>query len=89
MVIIYPLPMKIEDTITIRKIRKYTLKADVKVSFLFFLIFSDFLNLICSFSRHDGRNLQIQNSHTKGQRKVKSAWVTGCFAGKILKFTLF
>ncbi len=49
MVIIYLLSMKIENTIMIKKIQKYTLKTDVKMSFFFFLIFSFFLNLISSF----------------------------------------
>ncbi len=50
MVIIYPLLMKIENMIMIRKTGKYTLKTDVKMSFSFFLIFSFFLNLISSFT---------------------------------------
>ncbi len=58
-IIFYPLPMEIENNITIRKIWKYTLKADVKMLFLFFLIFSFCLNL-SSFTPW-WKKLQIKN----------------------------
>ncbi len=82
MVIIYPLPLKMENTIKIRKIWKYTLKADVTMSFSFFLIFSFFLVLISFFTvwwkkftnskfPHWG-NVAIHFNSQRKQRRIKT-----------------
>ncbi len=71
MVIIYPLAMKIENTISIKKIQKYTFKADVKMTFSFFLFFSFFLNLISSLKPRWKKFTNLKFPHQKSKKIEK------------------